>query len=81
MTLAELKIGQDAVIWDPRQHAALTRAAIDLREAASALDAGDAIDAVCTLCESALAAIRSVDGREVNADIADEVFRRFCVGK
>lgn len=74
-------VGTDAVIWDPRQHAALTRAAIDLREAASALDAGDAIDAVCTLCESALAAIREVDGREVNADIADEVFRRFCVGK
>lgn len=76
-----VEIGQDAVIWDPRQHAALTRAAIDLREAASALDAGDAIDAVCTLCESALAAIRSVDGREINTDIADEVFRRFCVGK
>lgn len=74
-------LGQDAVIWDPRQHAALTRAAMDLRYAADALDAGDAIDAVCTLCESALAAIRSVDGREVNADIADEVFRRFCVGK
>ena len=76
-----LELGQDAVIWDPRQHAALTRAAIDLREAASALDAGDAIDAVCTLCESALAAIRSVDGREINTDIADEVFHRFCVGK
>ncbi len=74
-------LGRDAVIWDPRQHAALTRAAIDLREAAAALDAGDAIDAVCTFCESALAAIREVDGREVNADIADEVFRRFCVGK
>lgn len=76
-----VELGQDAVIWDPRQHAALTRAAIDLRAAAAALDAGDAIDAVCTLCESALAAIRSVDGREVNTDIANEVFRRFCVGK
>ena len=74
-------LGRDAVIWDPRQHADLTRAAIDLREAAAALEAGDALDAVCTFCESALAAIREVDGREVNADIADEVFRRFCVGK
>lgn len=74
-------LGRDAVIWDPRQHADLTRAAIDLREAAAALEAGDALDAVCTFCESALAAIRAVDGREVNADIADEVFRRFCVGK
>ena len=76
-----VELGRDAVIWDPRQHADLTRAAIDLREAAAALEAGDALDAVCTFCESALAAIRAVDGREVNADIADEVFRRFCVGK
>lgn len=76
-----LSLDRDPVIWDPRQYAALTRAAMDLREAASALSRGDALDAVCTLCESALASIREVDGREVNAEIADEVFRRFCVGK
>jgi len=76
-----LDIGRDAVIWDVRQHAALTRAAMYLREAADALAYGDALDAICTVCESALASLNETDGRGVTEEIVDEIFKRFCVGK
>lgn len=76
-----LEVGRDAVIWDIRQHAALTRAEAYLADAAYALDTGDALDAICTLCESALAALDETDGRSVNGEIVDAIFARFCVGK
>lgn len=76
-----LDVGKDAVIWDVRQYAALTRAETYLRDASVALRRGDALDAVCTLCESALAALDETDGRSVNGEIVDAIFARFCVGK
>lgn len=76
-----LDMGKDAVIWDVRQYASLTRAETYLTDAASALALGDALDAVCTLCESALAALDETDGRSVNGEIVDAIFARFCVGK
>ena len=76
-----LDIGKDAVIWDVRQHASLTRAAMYLGEAAQALAYGDALDAICTVCESALASLNETDGRGVTEEIVDEIFKRFCVGK
>ena len=76
-----LDIGKDAVIWDVRQHASLTRAAMYLREASAALAYGDALDAICTVCESALASLNETDGRGVTEEIVDEIFKRFCVGK
>ncbi|MBQ7922185.1 MAG: tRNA uridine-5-carboxymethylaminomethyl(34) synthesis GTPase MnmE [Clostridia bacterium] len=76
-----LDVGKDAVIWDVRQHASLTRAAMYLREAAGALAYGDALDAICTVCESALASLNETDGRGVTEEIVDEIFKRFCVGK
>ncbi len=76
-----LELGRDAVIWDVRHHAALVRAQRYLADAGEALSAGDALDAVCTLCESALAALDETDGRTVNGEIVDAIFARFCVGK
>lgn len=76
-----LTAGQDAMIWDIRQHAALTRAETYLTEAAEALDAGDALDAICTVCESALAALDETDGRQIDSELVDAIFARFCVGK
>ncbi|MBQ8402293.1 MAG: tRNA uridine-5-carboxymethylaminomethyl(34) synthesis GTPase MnmE [Clostridia bacterium] len=76
-----LDVGRDAVIWDVRQNAALSRARMYLTEAAEALSCGDALDAVCTVVESALAALDETDGREINGEIVDAIFARFCVGK
>ena len=71
----------DAILWDARQEAVLTRAAETLAEAICALTAGDPPDAVCTLCESAVADIAGVDGRAVDEAIVAGIFARFCVGK
>ncbi len=71
----------DAVVFDARQEAALSRGASLLADALSALDSGDPTDAVCTLCESAVAEISGTDGRAVNEEIIDGIFSRFCVGK
>ena len=76
-----LDAAKDPVIWDARQEASLRRASASLREAESALTAGEPLDAVCMLCETALAEIRGVDGRAVDEEIVAGIFARFCVGK
>jgi len=76
-----LDLRSDAVIWDARQMASLSRALLSLTEAGAGLRDGDALDAVCTVCEDALAEISGVDGRAVDDAIIDGIFARFCVGK
>lgn len=77
----KLDTENDAVIWDARQEASLTLAYDLLSDALCGLTMGDPLDAVCTVCESALAEIRGVDGRAVDEDIIAGIFARFCVGK
>jgi tRNA modification GTPase len=77
----KLDTENDAVIWDARQEASLTLAYDLLSDALCGLTMGDPLDAVCTVCETALAEIRGVDGRAVDEDIIAGIFARFCVGK
>ncbi|MBQ1977023.1 MAG: tRNA uridine-5-carboxymethylaminomethyl(34) synthesis GTPase MnmE [Clostridia bacterium] len=77
----KLDTENDAVIWDARQEASLTLAYDLLGDALYGLTMGDPLDAVCTVCETALAEIRGVDGRAVDEDIIAGIFARFCVGK
>ena len=77
----KLDTENDAVIWDARQEASLTLAYDLLGDALCGLTMGDPLDAVCTVCETALAEIRGVDGRAVDEDIIAGIFARFCVGK
>jgi len=76
-----LNPAEDAILWDARQMASLSRAQAYLTEAREGLPAGDALDAVCTVCEAALSEIAGVDGRAVDDAIIDGIFARFCVGK
>ena len=76
-----LNPAEDAILWDARQMASLSRAQAYLTEAREGLTAGDALDAVCTVCEAALSEIAGVDGRAVDDAIIDGIFARFCVGK
>lgn len=86
-TVAELygsdriDLTNDAVIWDVRQQASLSRAAEWLSEASAALAMGGEIDAVCTTVESAAASLSETDGRGITEEIVDGIFHRFCVGK
>ena len=77
----QLDPATDAILWDARQIASLTRAHAFLSEAREGLMNGDALDAVCTVCEAALSEIAGVDGRAVDDAIIDGIFARFCVGK
>ncbi len=76
-----IDLRSDAVIWDVRQQAALSRAAAWLAEASDALAMGAEVDAVCTTVEAAAAALSETDGRGITEEIVDGIFHRFCVGK
>ena len=77
----QLSPATDAILWDARQLASLSRATEFLAQAEEGLAAGAPLDAVCTDCEAALAEISGVDGRAVDEAIIDGIFSRFCVGK
>ena len=50
-------------------------------EAKSLLTSGYAIDAVSVCVDDALSLLYAFLGKRVTNEVADEVFRRFCVGK
>ncbi len=77
----KIDLQSDAVIWDVRQQASLSRAAAWLSEASEALAVGAELDAVCTTVETAAAALSETDGRGITEEIVDGIFHRFCVGK
>jgi tRNA modification GTPase len=76
-----LTLGEDAIVANARQHAALVRAAEALESALSALESGLAEDICCSSLEEAMGALGGLDGREVSEDIVHEIFSKFCVGK
>ncbi len=77
----ELTIGEDAIVSSARQYAALAKTHEALRSALSALLCGQPADMYTADLCAALAALGEVDGRTVNEEIVDEIFRHFCVGK
>ena len=76
-----IRIGEDAVLFSARSHAALLRGCELLAGAREALLSGYAIDAALTDLEGALAAFAETDGRGVGEDIVAGIFGKFCVGK
>ena len=69
------------ILTNARQRDAVARAVEALDAALSALDLGMAPDAVLTEVEAAMAALGELTGRSVREDVAEQIFRRFCVGK
>ncbi len=76
-----LSLGEDAIVANARQHAALVRAAEALESALSAFVGGLAEDICCGGLEEAMSALGGLDGREVGEEIVHEIFSKFCVGK
>ena len=70
-----------AVILSERQRDLAQKALGCVEEAAALLKAGYTIDAVSVCVDDALAHLYEFDGKRVTNEVADEVFRRFCVGK
>lgn len=70
-----------ALLTNARQADAANRALSAVAEARSALRIGMTTDVVLTDCESALAALGELNGKQVRDDLIDTIFSRFCVGK
>lgn len=68
-------------ITNARQHAAVCRAFDSVESAVNALESGYTQDVAGLDIEEALSALGELDGRQVNEDIVNEIFSRFCVGK
>lgn len=76
-----LTLGDDAIVFSARQHAALSRAADHLRAACDLLRGHYPADMTGEEMREALAALGQTNGREVNEDVVAEIFSHFCVGK
>ncbi len=70
-----------AMLLNQRQHDLVFKASAAVEEAKNLLKAGFTIDAVGVCIDDALSLLYTFDGKRVTNEVADEVFRRFCVGK
>ena len=77
----KIVIGENAVISNARQNAALTRTLDFISTAKQALMLGMPEDAACSDVERALGAIGELDGKEISEQIVADIFKKFCVGK
>ncbi len=73
--------GEDAVLISERQRDCAERAKAAMDEALAALDCGVTLDAVGVCIDDALSSLYELTGKRVTNEVADEVFRSFCVGK
>lgn len=69
------------VLSNERQYNTVFRAKNSVNEAILALESGVTLDAVGILIDDALAALLELDGKRITNEVADEVFKNFCVGK
>ena len=80
LKLNELDPNAEMLISE-RQYQTVQRAKNSVNEAISALESGITLDAVGILIDDGLAALLELDGKRITTEVADEVFRNFCVGK
>ncbi len=71
----------DAVLISERQYDCARRALDAIACAQEALLSGVTLDAVSVCIDDAIAAFLELTGKRVTNEVADEVFKRFCVGK
>lgn len=70
-----------AILLSERQRDLAQKAYNAVEEAENLLKTGFTIDAVGVCVDEALSLLYTFDGKRVTNEVADEVFRRFCVGK
>ena len=71
----------DAVLITERQRECAERALKSVNEALDAYNCGITLDAVGVLVDSAVEALLELTGKRVTSEVANEVFKRFCIGK
>lgn len=77
----ELHTGEDAVVFNARQNAALKRAKEALGDAVNLLESELPYDICAESIRASMDAIAELCGREVREDVISEIFSKFCVGK
>lgn len=70
-----------AVLMSEHQHYCAVKTLEALKEAEAALLGGATLDAVGVCIDDALSYLLELTGKRVTNEVADEIFRRFCVGK
>ena len=76
-----LSTGADAILFDARHFAAVTRATDYVRASYDAFCAHLPADLAFQDIELAIGALEELDGRGVTNALVDHIFSRFCVGK
>lgn len=76
-----LDTGNDAIISNARQAAAVSTAIESLESAIGAIEGELPLEICCAEVENALSALGELDGRTVSEDIVSRIFANFCVGK
>ncbi len=70
-----------SVLINERQRACADKALEAVNEAYNAILQGQTLDAVGICVDDALSSLFELTGRRVTNEVADEIFRSFCVGK
>ena len=71
----------ELVITQRRHYETLSEALERLKEAREALAADAGLDVVSSVTRAALDLTGEISGKTVSADLASEIFNRFCIGK
>lgn len=69
------------ILGSERQYQKVVTAKNSCLEALSALKGGVTLDAVGILIDEALSSLLELEGKRITTEVADEVFKNFCVGK
>lgn len=70
-----------AVLINERQRSCAAKALESVEEAYAAITSGNTLDAVGICVDDALSYLFELTGQRVTNEVADEIFRSFCVGK
>lgn len=81
LTVSEAIDGTAEVFLNERQRGCAVRAEKAVSSAINDLNTGMTVDAVGVMIDDAIAALMELTGERVTTEVANEVFRHFCVGK
>ena len=71
----------DTVLLNERQYSCAVRAQNAIINAKEAFDSGVTLDAVTVLIDDAINALLELSGKRATDEVAEEIFKNFCIGK
>ena len=77
----EGRLSEGVYIQNERQENKVRQACVALSEAKAAIEAQLPYDCIEVDLKEAAASLGAVSGESVRAEVIDEIFARFCVGK